>query len=77
LSRAFPTADQQEVRSLTLDLARKLLQVKGIRACQYNEQRGFEYWDMNIDEIIARIAREWDDLNWVPTLGDIVWFVAE
>jgi len=36
----------------------------------------FKSWNLQPEEAIERIHREWDQLGHKPTLGDIVWFVS-
>jgi hypothetical protein len=77
LKRSFQEASEQDIRSLTIKLVRELLQEKDIHAGQFGAGAKFIIWEMDVDEVVSRIEKEWDELGREPTIGDIVWFVAE
>lgn len=78
--QVIPSASSDEIRCATLAAVRDALDGGQVVAGQYAdhdaESVAFSRWDVSVDEVLARIDREWTALGREPTLGDIVWFVA-
>jgi hypothetical protein len=75
--------DPNEVRRLTLKLVRDLL-ARGDVVAGYYPPVGSGIsagrivpWTGTIDEIVARINKEWDELGREPNIAEIVIFVME
>ena len=66
--------DPIEIRQITLDIVRKLLE-KGIVAGRF-EQKQPIIFNISKDEVIAMIDREWTKLSQEPSIGDIVSFAS-
>jgi hypothetical protein len=75
--RAIPDPPTNIVDT-TLALIKRLLLEGDIIAGNFNTDidNDFHEWKMPIDEIIAKIRREWEELGQDPTGGDIVWFTT-
>jgi hypothetical protein len=75
--RAIPAATDDQIRQLSLDLIRELLEDGLIMAgVPKPDGQGFERWDLSVPETMDRIAREMDELGHPPNIGDVVWFTA-
>lgn len=59
----------------TLSLIRRLLVEGDVVAGQFHRNE-FHEWGMPVEDIIAKIEREWAQLGHEPTGGDVVWFTA-
>jgi hypothetical protein len=68
-------SDPKEVRRLSLQMARELLESGHVQAgFPTPDGRGFVPWQLSSAEVLARIEREWDSLGREPNIGDVVWF---
>ena len=69
--------DNGEVAETTLHLLNELLSAGRIVAGEFRyEDDEFHRWEMNPQDIVAKIEDEWKKLGRDPTIGEIVWFVA-
>jgi hypothetical protein len=66
----------QEARIITLDLLKKLLASGEVKAGFPTGEGDFVVVHESIDEIMARIGREWDGLGREPNCGEIIWFTT-
>ena len=73
--RELDKADPQEVRRLSLELVRRLLESGSVQAGSY-EGGEFVPWDLPATEALRRIEAEWDALGREPNMGENVWFTA-
>ncbi len=61
-------------RAETLGLVRELLENGWFEpGFPTRDGRGFNAWNVSAEAALARISKEWDELDREPTLGDIVW----
>ncbi|MEM9539294.1 MAG: hypothetical protein AAGA60_07250 [Cyanobacteria bacterium P01_E01_bin.42] len=66
-----------ERKKKTMRLIKELLEEDLIKAASFsNEKQEFQTWNVPVNEILARIEREWDDLGREPDLWEIVWFTG-
>lgn len=73
----FEKADSTEQRRRTLEVIRELLDKTLIQAgWPTPDGKGFEPWQLSVDETIRRIDMEWDALGREPNLWEIVWFTT-
>ena len=76
----FPQADLQEIKSMTLEAIREILETgfMEIGMFEYVDDKKLEYqvWNLDIDIIINRIETEWTELGREPIIGDIAWLVT-
>ena len=72
-------ADPSALVEETLALVKRLILEGGVIAGSFNTDLDdkFHEWNMPVDEIVAKIRREWEKLPGDPNLGDIVWFTSE
>src|SRR5262245_26303452 len=72
----YPTEDRSdpaEVRKVTLDLVRSMLDSGKVQAGGLSDdETKFEAWPVTVDEAIDRIDAEWDTLGHEPDMEDIV-----
>ena len=69
-------ADESAVAEATLALVKRLLLECDVIAGQFHLSK-FTPWEMPVEDIMARIRREWTGLGHEPTGGDVVWFTAK
>lgn len=69
--------DETEIRRLTLETLRPLLESKKLHAVTLLEGGEFEPWIGDVDSHIRRIESEWKKLGGSPRIGDVVWFIGE
>ena len=78
--RKFPQANPQEIKLMTLETTRGILETgfMEIGMFEYVDQNNLEYqiWNLDIESIINRIEREWDELGRIPSLGEIAWLIT-
>ena len=76
----FPQANPQEIKLMTLEATREILETgfMEIGMFEYVDEKNLEYqiWNLDIESIINRIEREWDELGRIPRLGEIAWLVT-
>lgn len=66
-------ADPLEVRRITMNLVRELLNSPNVRAGYYSpDWSGIQPWDLDTNAIVDRINREWDALGRGPEMGEVV-----
>ncbi len=76
--RDLKLKDAAEVRRITLELIKELLESGNVQAGYYApDESGFEPWSIPVDEIIRRINEAWNKLGREPNIGDIVIFRSE
>lgn len=75
---AYSPVDPVEARAYTLELLRGLLEAGYIQAGDLpGREEQWKPWDLNVDEILGRINREWDKLGREhEDLIDVVWFLS-
>lgn len=76
--REFLGTDQSEkIKPFTLSLLGFLLK-EGLIVAGFPtpDGRGFDPWRFPPDEIIRRVADEWDNLGRDPKAGEVVWFTT-
>lgn len=68
------TEEAGEVRRRTLDLVRGILD-EGLASPGFPTREGhFDVVEMNTEDAITRISREWDELGREPDIWEIIWF---
>ncbi|MGB3511452.1 MAG: hypothetical protein WBA93_19890 [Microcoleaceae cyanobacterium] len=76
----FPQTNPQEIRLMALETTREILETgfMEIGMFEYVDKNNLEYqiWNLDIDSIINRIEREWDELGRIPNIGDIAWLIT-
>lgn len=73
----FQIEENEIVQRITLGLIRDLLMENLIVVGDLDWDAGeLVPWDGSIDEIIARIATEWDELGRAPDLLEIAWITT-
>ncbi|GFZ94127.1 hypothetical protein CYANOKiyG1_04810 [Okeania sp. KiyG1] len=76
----FPQANSQEIKLMTLEATREILETgfMEIGMFEYVDKNNLEYqiWNLDIEGIINRIEREWDELGRIPSLGEIAWLIT-
>lgn len=67
-----------EQRQITMKIVRALLNEKDIVAFNYCKPR-YYIWNLSLEDAVARIEGEWDEIGHNPRLGDkhIVWFTSK
>ncbi|MBC8071670.1 MAG: hypothetical protein IAG13_25320 [Deltaproteobacteria bacterium] len=70
------TVPEGEVRRLTLEAVRPLLESGDLRAGDMTPDGTFAPWSGPVEELVARISSEWQALGRQPDIGDVVWFVG-
>lgn len=75
LTRAFPEASNQEIRSMTIQLIREVMVEECAWAGMPKSDGSFQRWETNVEESIELIQQEWDELGREPNIGDIVWLM--
>lgn len=68
------TDDAGEIRRRVLALVRGMLDEGLARAGFPTRDGHFDVVEMNTEDTVARISREWDELGREPDVGDIIWF---
>ncbi len=77
LRNDFGIIDPDTIRARTLDCVRELLDSGQVVAGYYKpDGSGVAPWNMPIQEVVSRIAREWDELGHEPDIGEIVVFLG-
>ena len=78
--RKFPQANTEEIKLMTLETTREILETgfMEIGMFKYVDKNNLEYqiWNLDIESIINRVEREWDELGRVPNIGDIAWLIT-
>lgn len=76
-SKEHDKADPAEVRRLSLELVRRLLESGLVQAgFPAADGRGFVPWQMTPEAVLKRIEAEWNAPGHEPNIGDIVWFTT-
>jgi hypothetical protein len=70
-----PGAAEEEVRIITLQALRPLLESGKLSAVDLLEGGKFEAWPGDVEQQLGRIANEWRTVG-KPNIGDIVWFIG-
>src|SRR3712207_3403915 len=76
VSEVLGIRSKDRARELTLRLVAELLEEELIRPGVPTPDGGFEPWDEEIVESVARIDSLWRHRGRSPELGEIVWFEA-
>jgi len=77
LSRQFGITDSKAIKVVTLQCIDQLLRTGHVIAGYYSRSGPkITAWQLDVDDTLTRIAREWDELGREPTIGDIVVFVG-
>src|SRR5690348_1353207 len=67
----------QDVRTMTLQLVRSLLQEPGMQVGHpAPDGRHFIAWGVPPDQAVSRIEREWAGLGREPDIGEVAWFTS-
>ncbi len=70
-----PNATVDEVRERAMPSVRKLVQGGYMRPGRLTKERpGFSEWNLDPQEAVERIDREWRQLGRDPNIPDICWF---
>jgi hypothetical protein len=75
--------DQGQIRQSTLKMVRELLETGDVVAGDHASANSglpawkIVSWDGSIDDVLARIDREWDRLGREPNIGEIVTLQAK
>lgn len=69
-------ATEEEVRTVTIEALRPLLDSGKLRAVTLLEGGKFDVWSGDVEQQLSRIAEGWRTVG-EPTIGDVVWFVGE
>jgi hypothetical protein len=76
VQRAFPAAPASEVRWMTLELVRRLLQTGAVVAGSPTPGDGpFRPWALTTGQVVTRIGTAWDELGRAPKAGEIAGFL--
>lgn len=67
---------EDEVRTITLDALKPLLESSQLRAGDLLDGGVFSGWGGSARQQLERIEREWKEFMKPPTIGDIVWFIG-
>lgn len=68
----------QDVRALTLQLVRSLLNEPGVQVGHpAPDGRHFITWGLPPDQALRRIEQEWAALGREPDVGEVAWFTHE
>lgn len=66
--------DEREIKRLTLEATREMLRCGARVDFDFGASTGKHHLESTPDEIIARIDREWDELDELPFIGEICTF---
>lgn len=69
-------ATEEEVRAVTLELLRPLLESAQLQAVTLLEGGKFEIWTGDVDQQLEKIVKGWKTVG-KPDIGDVVWFIGE
>lgn len=74
VKREWSLEDDSEIRATAMTLLSDLVEDGLIRPGIARNDGGFDEWELDPEEAVDRIRREWETLNSAPSLGDITWF---
>lgn len=69
-------SDDAEVRDISLQVIKELLNSRDIVACEPGNDGVFIPWSLNSEETFNSILSEWDSLGRAPVIGEIAWFTS-
>ncbi len=72
LAKKWAEIHSANARTETVRLLRSLLSQRLVQIGDVTEE-GFVLWELNDDEVIARVIDRWDNLKERPSLGDVCW----
>ena len=77
---SFPHANRQDIKAMTLESIREILETKFMAIGMFKVIDGnnweYQIWNLDIDRIINRIEIEWNELEREPNIGDIAWLIT-
>ena len=75
----YPQKKLLEIKLMTLEAIREILETGFMKIATYgyvdNQEPPYEIWDLDIDSIIRRLEKEWDELGREPHFADIAWLI--
>ena len=75
----YPEIKPPEIKSMTLEAIREILETGFMKIATYgyvdNQEPPYEIWDLDIDSIVRRLEKEWDELGREPIIADIAWLI--
>jgi hypothetical protein len=79
VKQEIPLLTPDEARQATLTAIREALGEEHVIPGEFMDQdentAAFVVWQLSVDEVVARIEREWAALGREPNLGEVVWLV--
>jgi hypothetical protein len=72
--------EKSDIRATVFEIIHRILQEKDIVVGDFvrkNDVIHFQPWDYSIEQAIARIDNEWNQLGRDPGVNEIAWFVAK
>jgi hypothetical protein len=77
VQRHAPDLDGQPLIDTTLRCVRDLIETELVElGAPVADGRGFSRWNLEADESLSRIEREWKALDREPNLGEVVWLTT-
>ena len=76
----YPNKSQEEVQLMTLEALQEILETgfMKIGMFEYIDEKNLEYqvWELDINNSIQRVEKEWNELRREPNIGEVAWLVT-
>jgi hypothetical protein len=76
----FPQANPNQIRLMTIEATREILESGFMEIGMFESVDGknweYQIWNLDIDSIINRIEKEWDELGREPNIWEIALLVT-